>query len=129
MCPRWLTGWRLFRARRKIFGDFGAANFLYADGDILFAHADRRRFDVDGTFGELRPPGLCIGDACDMARGMEIKWPVTNKAGLLVASVPLTSEGWSPIAEGTVIALRDGQEIARSTALRSKRARLRRRYS
>ncbi|MDA4844052.1 class II glutamine amidotransferase [Hoeflea poritis] len=91
----------------------GAANFLYADGDVLFAHADRRRFDVDGEFGEPRPPGLCLGYTRDLVKGMEIKWPVTATAGILVASVPLTGEGWVPLEEGTVIALREGEEVAR----------------
>lgn len=94
----------------------GTANFLYADGDVLFAHADRRRFDVDGEFGEPRPPGLCIGDTRDLVKGMEIRWPVAATSGILVASVPLTPEGWRPLEEGTVIALRDGEEVARAAS-------------
>ncbi|WP_136659102.1 class II glutamine amidotransferase [Nitratireductor sp. XY-223] len=92
----------------------GAANFLYADGDVLFAHSDRRRFDVDGEFGELRAPGLCLGDTRELVKGMDIKWPVTETAGILVASVPLTDTGWTPLDEGTVVALRDGDEVART---------------
>ncbi|MEX3008720.1 class II glutamine amidotransferase [Hoeflea sp. TYP-13] len=92
----------------------GSANFLYADGDVLFAHADKRRFDVDGKFGEIRPPGLCLGRTREVAKGLDISWPVAKTNGLMVASVPLTSSGWTPLGEGTVIALRDGEEIART---------------
>jgi predicted glutamine amidotransferase len=31
---------------------------------------------------------------------------------LYVASVPLTNKGWTPIAEGTVLAFRRGTEMA-----------------
>ncbi|MCP4318916.1 MAG: class II glutamine amidotransferase [Hyphomicrobiales bacterium] len=91
----------------------GSANFLYADGDVLFSHADKRRFDVDGKFGETRPPGLCLGETMEVAKGLDISWPVTRTDGLMVASVPLSASGWDPLDEGTVIALRDGVEVAR----------------
>lgn len=91
----------------------GSANFLYADGDVLFAHSDKRRFDVDGRFGETRPPGLCLGQNMEVAKGLDISWPEMRVAGLMVASVPLSARGWNPLEEGTVIALRDGVEVAR----------------
>lgn len=92
----------------------GSANFLYADGDILFAHADKRRFDQDGSFGPIRPPGLCLGNTREVARGLDIKWPVAKTNGAMVASVPLTQNGWTPLEEGTVLALRDGTVVART---------------
>ena len=87
----------------------GPANFLYADGDALFAHG-HRRCQADGA---IRPPGLwrlrrcCTLDAdgvIDPARpagaeGQEL---------LLIASVPLTNENWTPFAEGEVIVVREG---------------------
>ncbi len=92
----------------------GSANFLYADGDVLFAHADKRRFDVDGKFGEIRAPGLCLGNSQEVIEGLNVQWSGTDRKGLMVASVPLTSSGWSALPEGTVIALRDGVEVARA---------------
>lgn len=91
----------------------GSANFLYADGDVLFAHAHRRRFDVDGTFGPPRPPGLCLARTMDVEKGIEFNWPVARADGVMVANVPLSDSGWEPLEEGTVVALRDGQEVAR----------------
>lgn len=89
----------------------GPANFLYADGDMLFAHGHRRVHDD----GAIRPPGLC-----SLVRHCPAENPVFQSAGvtvraadqhvLLFASVPLTSEGWIPLAEGEVVAVR-GAEI------------------
>ena len=93
----------------------GSANFLYADGDVLFAHADKRRFDTDGKFGETRPPGLCLAQTVEVAKGLDISWPVTRASGVMVASVPLSDSGWDPLEEGTVVALRDGEEVARTS--------------
>lgn len=92
----------------------GSANFLYADGDVLFAHAHKRRFDVDGKFGEIRPPGLCLAQTVDVTKGLKINWPVARTQGVMVASVPLSETGWEPLEEGTVVALRDGEEVARA---------------
>jgi len=91
----------------------GSANFLYSDGDVLFAHGHRRSFDDSGVFGPPRPPGLCIGKSRDVVRGLKMKWPESNSTGLMVASVPLTSNGWAALPEGCVVALRNGREIAR----------------
>ncbi len=96
------------------FRKSGTANFLYADGDVLFAHAHKRRFDDGGTFGPPRPPGLCLGDTREVARGLDIRWPVSKTNGVMVASVPLTENGWTPLAEGTVLAIRDGEVVARN---------------
>ena len=50
--------------RRSVIAEFaadlrklGPANFLYADGDILFAHGDRR---IQSATGRVAPPGLCL---------------------------------------------------------------------
>ncbi|MFN3628081.1 MAG: class II glutamine amidotransferase [Parvibaculum sp.] len=36
---------------------FGPANFLYSDGDALFAHGDRRK---QASTGKVSPPGLVV---------------------------------------------------------------------
>ncbi|HEY0887549.1 MAG TPA: class II glutamine amidotransferase, partial [Ramlibacter sp.] len=50
------------RARLSLLGDFaaglrrlGPANFLYSDGDALFAHGHRR---IQPALGRIEPPGL-----------------------------------------------------------------------
>ncbi len=87
----------------------GPANFLYADGDALFVHADRRT-QLDGR---LQPPGLyllqrcCWESAPELAdAGVELKTVRQDVA--LVASAPLTDELWQPLGEGVVIALAGG---------------------
>jgi glutamine amidotransferase len=87
----------------------GPANFLYADGDALFVHADRRT-QLDGR---LRPPGLyllqrcCWRSAPELAdSGVELQSVRQDVA--LVASTPLTDELWQPLGEGDLVALAGG---------------------
>jgi predicted glutamine amidotransferase len=92
----------------------GPANFLYADGDALFAHADRRT-QADGS---IAPPGLwSLGRHCPHggrldAPGVSIDAPQDEQAVRLVASVPLTDEAWEPLAPGTLLVLRGGGPVA-----------------
>ncbi len=96
----------------------GAANFLYSDGEVLFAHGHRRRYEENGQMTEPRPPGLhmlsrrCAGAApevdCD---GLTVSVPKQEVA--LLASVPLTEDPWVALPEGVVVALRAGREVAR----------------
>jgi glutamine amidotransferase len=74
----------------------GPANFLYSDGELLFAHAHRRR----NALGAIEPPGL------HLRFDDEATW---------IASVPLTEHDWRPLPEGRVIALQRGRVVA-STA-------------
>jgi glutamine amidotransferase len=89
----------------------GPANFLYCDGDTLFAHADRRH-QVDGA---VRPPGLwrlarhCAAGGELFASGLRIESHGTAQDVVLVASVPLTAEHWAPMARGEILVVRSGQ--------------------
>ncbi len=104
--------------RAEIFRDFcrdmvelGAANFIYADGECLYVHANRR--PQDG--GESKPPGLhMLGRACPI-EGAAIATDGITVSGegqqvLLFASVPLTDEPWQPLDEGEVVIVADGEE-------------------
>jgi glutamine amidotransferase len=95
----------------------GAANFLYSDGDVLFAHADKRSWDEgNGQFSAPRAPGLSVATRGDLiTKGLHATAPQDGTTALYLASVPLTEEGWTPLPEGTVLALRDGAELARHT--------------
>lgn len=93
----------------------GPANFIYADGDALFAHGDRRTH-ADG----IRAPGLHIlARNCALApgsyeaSGLAIGSAHAMQEVMLAASVPLTAdEPWRPLAEGEVVALRGGRIVA-----------------
>ncbi|HEY6034665.1 MAG TPA: class II glutamine amidotransferase [Kofleriaceae bacterium] len=77
----------------------GPANFLYSDGELLFAHGHRRRSDA----GAIEPPGLhVLCRRCIEDNAQEVA---------LVASVPLTKEAWRPLEEGEVVVLRAGRAI------------------
>lgn len=89
----------------------GPANFLYADGDTLFAHSHRR---FQPATGSIAPPGLHVlarrcaqpqpgidGDGVSVAGGFQ--------EVVLVASFPLSAQGWQAMAEGEVLAISAGQ--------------------
>jgi len=87
----------------------GPANFLYADGDALFVHADRRS-QLDGR---IRPPGLYLLQRCCWESAPEladagVELTTVRQDVALVASTPLTDELWQPLGEGDVIALAGG---------------------
>lgn len=95
--------------------ELGAANFLYSDGDALFAHGHRR---LTGPGGTLEPPGLWtlkrhqtpIVEATVHEAGVAAQHG--SKAAIFVTSVPLTKEAWQPMIEGELIAVRGGQVIS-----------------
>ena len=90
----------------------GPANFLYADGDTLFAHGHRRMQSA----GKIAPPGLyvlsrqCTEGGESMRCHGVIVCPGFQQV-TLVASVPLTVEHWRPLAEGEVVAIALGKVL------------------
>ena len=101
----------------KELRQFGPANFLYCDGEVLFAHGHRRK-QADG---EYKTPGLfwlhrqCAReDLHSETSGVSVISP--NQQVILVASVPLTKEAWEPLQEGEVIAIARGKIAARVPA-------------
>lgn len=89
----------------------GPANFVYSDGEALFAHGDRRT-QGDGT---VSAPGLwrlarrCAAGGELAAEGLRVRGGDDEQEVVLVASVPLTDEAWVPLDAGTVIAVRGGR--------------------
>jgi glutamine amidotransferase len=89
----------------------GPANFMYSDGDVLFAHGHRR---IQAATSRVDPPGLFLlqrrcrgGGAGFAAGGVSIR--AADQTVALVASVPLSDESWQPLEEGEVIAIREGE--------------------
>jgi glutamine amidotransferase len=95
--------------------ELGSANFLYADGDTIFAHGHRR---MNAT-GEIRPPGLhVLCRSCHQSSGgaklvgVSID-PEDDQQVALLASVPLSPECWEPLREGEIVVLREGSIVRR----------------
>lgn len=93
--------------------DLGSANFLFFDGERLFVHADRRRFETEDGVTEPREPGLNMRSFDERHAGQP--WvaagaSISKVSGPLhlFASVPLDPEGWEPLDRGTVMMLKDG---------------------
>lgn len=105
------------RDRLRVFHGFaadmralGPANFLYSDGDVLFAHSDRRK----QANGRVAPPGLwrsqrrCRVDP-DAPPPPQSGGEPQDQAVTLVASVPLDAGPWSPVASGEVVVVAGGR--------------------
>lgn len=95
---------------------FGDANFLYAEGDTLFVHAHKRRYEENGEIGPPRTPGLQLRrlDASEIAwrtHGAHIADESDHR--ILIASVPLDGQPWEELAEGTTLLIKGGIECAR----------------
>ena len=91
----------------------GPANFLYSDGEMLFAHGHRR---IQPTTGHIAPPGLWLWSChCDYPGEPVHASGVTVAPGfqemILVASVPLTPEAWRPLEEGELVAMSEGRLV------------------
>lgn len=99
----------------------GPSNFLYFDGEILFVHGHRRIWESDGLESPPRPPGLHIKSCAPLAPEHEyhtdgLTVDVEDRRTLLVASVPLDDDGWEPLPEGKILALRYGEVVAESSS-------------
>lgn len=124
--PLWLgRAWPRIESRREVIERFaaelrelGPANFLYCDGDALFAHGDRRHH-ADGT---IRPPGLwrlqrhCPAGGELVTQGLHIEARGVHQEVALFASVPLTDEAWTPMARGEVTVVKAGQMASADSA-------------
>jgi glutamine amidotransferase len=125
LSPLWAGGLPSLDDRLAVIAGFaaelrtlGPANFLYADGDAVFAHGHRRRDDS----GEIRPPGLHVLCRRCSARddgppvpGLSIDHDAEQEVAL-AASVPLTSEPWEALGEGQIVVLREGRIARRERA-------------
>jgi glutamine amidotransferase len=120
LAPLWLRGESPSAAERlavvRAFADDmrgrGEANFLYSDGELLFAHAHRRR-PFDGVHNQ---PGLWrLDHAAPMAteamadHGVIIGAPAEARPITLVASVPLTDDAWTPLQEAEIAVFQAGR--------------------
>lgn len=103
----------------------GIANFLYSDGEFVFAHGHRRT-QADGT---VAPPGLWVRHR-RRARAHVATIAPPAESGVIVhahpdsmddfqemalfASVPVTGGRWSPLAEGEIVVVLAGELVERA---------------
>jgi predicted glutamine amidotransferase len=105
---------KVIRAVANRLTTLGPSNFLYGDGEYLYAYSHRR---LQGGKPPPRPPGLhwlirnCQAGGSEIeGGGIQIRSVPTRdeQKVILVASVPLTDEPWEVITEGSLLVLRDG---------------------
>ena len=95
----------------------GISNFLYADGDTLFAHSDHR---IPPGSEEIHPGLYTLERGCPEAvpdlSGSGVTLTMAEQTLTLAASVPLTEEKWQPMARGELLAIAGGAVLlSRST--------------
>ncbi|GAA0784503.1 class II glutamine amidotransferase [Marinobacterium sediminicola] len=114
MAAVWQEGRPESDVRLAVVADFaarlrqlGPANFLYSDGELLFAHSDRRR----QASGEISAPGLhllqCEASGSRDIDGLQLEQR-EGVSTVMLASVPLDDRPWEPLPEGEVLMFRDG---------------------
>jgi predicted glutamine amidotransferase len=97
----------------------GPANFLYADGDVLFAHGHRRK-TLPG--GPVEAPGLWLlqrhcadtDTASSPVNAVSVGWG--GQFVTMLASVPLTPDAWRPLQHGEIVVVRDGVVVTPGVA-------------
>ena len=88
--------------------ELGPSNFLYTDGDTLFAHGHHRHNPVTD---KIEWPGLNYLHCSDDLKGLEnsaksgISLTGAGHVATLFASVPLSEGDWRPMEEGEVLAV------------------------
>lgn len=90
----------------------GPSSFFYADGDVLFAHADRRLQPLTGQVSAPALYHLACPAGSEMTLMRNCESAQAEQRVILLASVPLTGEAWMPMQEGEVLAIRRGEIVA-----------------
>ncbi len=118
MAAIWQEGRPAEDVRLAVVADFaarlrqlGSANFIYSDGELLFAHSDRRR-QPDGT---VASPGLFWlqqeHSGTESIDGLDLEAAPIKTC--MLASVPLDDRDWEPLPEGEVVMLKQGTLVER----------------
>lgn len=90
---------------------FGDANFLYAEGETLYVHAHKRRYEEDGVMGRPRAPGLHIRKLDPSEQEWRVQGAELSPEGrhrVLIASVPLDDGPWQDLSEGATLLVEQG---------------------
>jgi len=121
LAPLWAQGTPSLAARLACVASLaadlrrhGPANFLYSDGDVLYAHGHRRL----QANGRIAPPGLHLRTHRCAPDAPGLRWPELCVAAaaqqvVVLASVPLDDTPWLPLTEGEVLAVQAGAVVAR----------------
>lgn len=111
--------WGVFREFVADVRRLGPANVIYADGDAVYLHGDRR---VHEPGSAPRPPGLhllqrrCVEQTPYLdTDGISVHSRRDRQLVVLAASVPLSHEPWEALAAGEMVLLAGGEVVERAT--------------
>ena len=98
---------------------YGPANFIYADGDILFVHGH----EIIQADGKIAPPGLFkLCRFFQSEKSLTVSKTELQKSGnkvqqvSQVASVTLSGEEWTRLESGELLAIRYGRGIMKKNS-------------
>ena len=92
----------------------GPANFVYSDGDYLYAFANKR---IQPN-GKIEPPGMywltrqCCENNSTTPYSLYNSSADIHQQVVLFSSVPLTSESWQPIPSGKLLVTKNGNLLS-----------------
>ena len=87
----------------------GPANFIYSDGEVVFAHGHMRQQQEGGAL----QPGLhyltrlCVDPDAFVTPAVSVAG--RSQAVTLLASVPLSNEPWATVEPGQVVVVKNGE--------------------
>ncbi len=113
------TRFEVFTGVCEEMKSLGPSNFLFFDGEVLFAHAHKRFYEEDGKLLGPKPPGLhikrcwtCPAHKHVICPGLKVGIP--DHQTVLLASVPLDDQGWEALEEGAILALKNGEVLEKN---------------
>lgn len=93
------------------FAQMGPANFVYTDGQHLFAFGNRRK----QANGKIEAPGLhYLIRKCQKEDNVElsgVNLQTEKQSIVLIASVPLSNEDWKPFTENQLMVIKNGKPV------------------
>ncbi|MCB0420502.1 MAG: class II glutamine amidotransferase [Bdellovibrionales bacterium] len=105
----------LFKRSCDPWSKLGPCNIVYSDGEVLLAFANKRTQPSDFR---VRPPGLhfltreCKGNAsATKMLGLEVHPQSESQKVVIVSSLPLSDEGWTPFEENQYLLAANGEVL------------------
>lgn len=95
---------------------FGTANFLYSDSDYLFVHSHYRCQENDTT----QHPGLYLLERKCHEHNIHDVVTEPDQQMTLLASRPLSTENWQPLASHTVLVIQNGHVVINNSLAERK---------
>lgn len=99
--------------------ELGDCNFLYTEGERMFVHAHKRRYETEGVWGPPSAPGLHMRSMAPGENGWRARGAAVDGSparAIMFASVQLDDADWVSLPEGETLLVERGEVLARSNS-------------